>query len=570
MGTENKAVVAEKKLLIKDPTTKRKEKKVDTKEDAVAKIEPSVSHINSEELIPTEKEYVPTNECKMEMAEAAVKHETSGPKDLLPTEKESEVAKKTQTKEATPEEVEKKVAGIPKEDTLGMIEQRRRATQERIQAHLKGLDKSEVQREEKKNVKRDSFEEETTKICDAKQQKDKEHAVEKPEPGTKCKTSVTEEEVVEKSHSNLSQEDNMSTKEDVEEKTLSNLSKEPMPEKEKKNVTKNPIKEDTVVKTVPTITHKTFDSQVDKETEVAEANTTKEEATAEKEEKKETPTEEVTVEIVQPTHSPKTYGSEDLNLAEGVAEKNLTNEQTSETDEKKVVQVSTNGELVASRTCASENLMPTEVDTKLEQKKQHRQIKKATRRRDENTTGTEAAPEEKEKKDVESPTKEDSVKSPAGKITFVPEVLIQAEKEVEVTKKKVANLTKEPTPKKEKKNVEQGPESSTSSGEKTEVADIKIKEIPHQEKRNVAIKSSPKETEIVEHGKKEAFSDSITHEPNLPKKDKVSDESQQIDPKEKEKNETTEEQEETHLPESRLAQQDAQKNVDISIEESTI
>merc|ERR1712130_186787 len=428
---------------------------------------------------------------------------------------------------------------------------------------------------------------ETTKICEAKQQKDKEHAVEKAEPATKCKISGTEEEeVVEKSLSNLSRENNMSAKEEFEEKSLSNLSKE------KKNDSNISTKEDTVEKTVPTITHKTFDLQAEKETE------------------------EDKVEIVQPTHSPKTSSSEDLSLANGVAEENLTNEQTSETDEKKVVEVSTNGEIeaVASKTCASEDLMPIEVETKLEQKKQHRQIKKATRRREENITNTtraEAAPEEaKKKKDVEKLTKEDSVvkvESPAGKLTLSPEDPIQAEKEVEVTEKKVADITKESTPKKEEENVGQGstakqkqpsPEGSTPSGEKTEVADIKIKE-----KRNVATKTSPKETEIFEHGKKEAVSDSITDEPNLPRKDetikkskaaqelrkvmkeegtkarqqtilieepKVSDESLRIDPKEKGRNETTEEQEKTHLPESRLAHLDAQKNIDISIEESTL
>merc|ERR1712192_383185 len=84
-------------------------------------------------------------------------------------------------KEPTTKKEENKVTQIPtKEDTLGMIEQRRRATQLRIQAHLSGLDKTSVQQEIK---------EEATKRCDAKQERDKECTLEKTEHTVKHEIS---------------------------------------------------------------------------------------------------------------------------------------------------------------------------------------------------------------------------------------------------------------------------------------------------------------------------------------------------------------------------------------------
>ena len=219
-----------------------------------------------------------------------------------------------------------------------------------------------------------------------------------------------------------------------------------------------------------------------------------------------------------------------------VAEKKLaepTKEKTPEKEEVKVEEVSTNADIeaVAPNTCGAEDAKPTEIETKLVPKKQHRQMKKATRRRDENLpnlTKEEAAFEEEEKKDVESQTKENSVgmvEAPAEEITFDPEDPIQAEKELEVTVKKVASQTREPTLKKEENKVAQDPttkqpfpEGSKPIAEKTEVTDIEIKDTPAQEQRNVAIKTS---AEIVEHGQKEDFSNSINDELNLPKKDET-------------------------------------------------
>merc|ERR1712168_999148 len=101
------------------------------------------------------------------------------------------------------------------------------------------------------------------------------------------------------------------------------------------------------------------------------------------------------------------------------------------------------------------------METKLGQRKPHRSIKKATRRREDNLpdiTKEEASPEKVETMEEETPTKEDSVQMvepPAEEIMFVREDTIQAEKEAKVTEKKLANLTKEPTPKEGEERVEE-------------------------------------------------------------------------------------------------------------------
>merc|ERR1711874_576867 len=163
----------------------------------------------------------------------------------------------------------------------------------------------------------------------------------------------------------------------------------------------------------------------------------------------------------------KTSGSEDLMLAERetkVAEKkqaNLSKELTPEKDETKVAQALANGEIEAH---GPEDSKPTETETKLVQKKQHRSMKKATRKREEkeianiptnehpvagpkdltpaekepkvkeknlhNLTKEEAAPQKEDKKDVETPTIEDSVgmvKPSAEEKSFGAEDSIQAE-----------------------------------------------------------------------------------------------------------------------------------------------
>jgi len=411
-------VATQKKLSTKEPTTERNEKKaveVPTNEDTEANSEPSVRHKTpgSEESIPAEMETkhnglfssikkppvekgenkvlsLAANECKIEKTEPTAKHKTSGPKETEVAEKNLSNSTK---KEATPEEEEEKFARIPsKEDTLGMIEQRRRATQERIQAHLNGLDKS----------------------------------------------------------------------------------KEPTPVKEVKKVTQIPTQEDTVAKTEPAITHRTSGPQdlAPAEKEVAETNLTKEEAAPEKEEKKEaeTPTKEDSVKMIEQKETHKTSGSEDMRPAERetkVAETklaNMTKEPIPEKDETKVAQAFTNGEIeaVTSKTCGSEDSMPTETETKLVQLKQHRSIKKATRKKEEKEMANfltnehiveglkdlspaenlpimikeEAAPEKEKKKDAE--IKE----PPAEEKTFGPEDSIEAEKETEVTEKKLPNLIK--------------------------------------------------------------------------------------------------------------------------------
>merc|ERR1719167_1982150 len=106
-----------------------------------------------------------------------------------------------------------------------MIEQRRRATQERIQAHLNGLDKSKVQ-QEKKEVKSDLSEEENKKTCD--KQQEKECTVEKIEQ----KTSGPQDPVPAEKEAELA------------DTNLPNQTKEPTSEKEEKKVTKVPTQED--------------------------------------------------------------------------------------------------------------------------------------------------------------------------------------------------------------------------------------------------------------------------------------------------------------------------------------
>merc|ERR1712192_206390 len=226
--------VAKKKLSAQEPTPGRKEKKdaeVSTNKDTG----PSMKHTTSvsedskpikleiklaqktpvtKELRPGIKERkveeVLENEDKIAKTEPSVKQGTSVSEESIPVEKENEVAEKKlakSAKEQTPEKEENKVTQIPtKEDTLGMIEQRRKATQARIQAHLNGLDKTKVQPETK---------EETTNTCDAKQERGKECTVDKTERAVK--------------HEIFDSEDPLPAEKEAEvaEKNLLNLTKEP-------------------------------------------------------------------------------------------------------------------------------------------------------------------------------------------------------------------------------------------------------------------------------------------------------------------------------------------------------